>query len=370
MRKTARPDPRPSALLRWYDRERRKLPWRAPPGIRPEPYRVWLSEVMLQQTTAATVGPYFQAFVGRWPSLDALSKAPLEEVLHAWQGLGYYARARNLVRCAREVSERLGGRFPEDEAELRALPGIGPYTAAAIAAIAFERRAVVVDGNVERVMARLFGVAEPLPAAKPRLKELAARLTPAERAGDYAQAVMELGATICLPRQPDCDACPWGAACVARARGNPESLPRRAPKAARPRRHGVAFVALKRAAPEEHELLVRRRPERGLLGGMTEVPSTPWRARAWRPAEARALAPLAADWRLVEGSVRHTFTHFHLELMVMTGWVAEAEAAPSDGARWHPLGRLDALALPTLMKKVIRHARDASLEGISGASIG
>ena len=370
MSKTARRDPRPSELLTWYDRQRRKLPWRAPPGTRPDPYRVWLSEVMLQQTTAATVVPYFHAFVDRWPSLGALSKAPLEEVLHAWQGLGYYARARNLVRCARELSERLGGRFPEDEAELRALPGIGPYTAAAIAAIAFERRAVVVDGNVERVMARLFGVAEPLPAAKPRLKELAARLTPAERAGDYAQAVMELGATICLPRQPACGRCPWAAACVGRARGSPESLPRRTPKAARPRRHGVAFVALKGALAGAGELLVRRRPERGLLGGMTEVPSTPWRARAWRAAEARALAPLAADWRLVEGSVRHTFSHFHLELMVMTGWAAETQAAPPDGTRWHPLGRLGELALPTLRKKVIRHARGAAPEEVSGASFG
>ncbi|HEX7970237.1 MAG TPA: A/G-specific adenine glycosylase, partial [Stellaceae bacterium] len=228
----------PARLLDWYDRHRRDLPWRAKPGERPDPYRVWLSEIMLQQTTVATVGAYFGRFMARWPDVSALAEASLDEVLHLWQGLGYYARARNLHACARAVVERCGGRFPETEAELRALPGIGDYTAAAVAAIAFGRAATPVDGNIERVMARLFAHAEPLPDAKSVLRRLAATLTPAERAGDYAQAVMDLGATVCTPKKPKCILCPWREACRGRMQGIAESLPARRAKGEKPLRRG------------------------------------------------------------------------------------------------------------------------------------
>ena len=260
------------ALLRWYDAHRRELPWRAPPGERAEPYRVWLSEIMLQQTVAAAAGPYFLRFVERWPDVGALAAASLDEVLQAWQGLGYYARARNLHAAARIVAAQHGGRFPDSEAGLRALPGVGAYTAAAIAAIAFERKAVVVDGNVERVMARLFRVETPLPAAKKAIRDAAAELTPDERPGDYAQAVMDLGATVCLPRRPRCGACPWSGGCLARAAGIAESLPVKAPKRERPVRRGIAYWTEDGAG----RVLLRRRPENGLLGGMMEVPSGPW----------------------------------------------------------------------------------------------
>lgn len=348
-----RPSPEPSSLaadlLAWYDRHRRLLPWRAAPGRRPDPYRVWLSEIMLQQTTVATVGPYFADFLARWPTLDALAAAELDAVLHAWQGLGYYARARNLHRCARELVERHRGRFPDTEAGLRALPGIGAYTAAAIAAIAFDRPATVVDGNVERVMARLFAVAEPLPQAKPALHRLAATLTPRQRPGDYAQAVMDLGATICQPRRPRCLLCPWRAACAAHAAGEEEAYPAKTPKAERPLRHGVAFWAVH----EPGEVLLRRRPEVGLLGGMMEVPSTAWRTAAWPVAEARREAPLPARWRALPGLVRHGFTHFELELTVLAASVAGKGQARG---LWWPIDRLGEQALPTLMKKLVAHA--------------
>src|SRR5580704_7645564 len=231
----------PAALLAWYDRHRRQLPWRSPPGERSDPYRVWLSEIMLQQTTVVTVAPYFDRFVARWPTVSSLAAAALDEVLHQWQGLGYYARARNLHACAREVAERHGGRFPDDVAGLRALPGIGDYTAAAIAAIAFDRQEAAVDGNVERVVARLFAVREAMPAAKPRLRALARELVPALRAGDFAQAMMDLGATICAPRRPRCVLCPWRDPCAARESGFAEELPARAEKPERPLRHGIVF---------------------------------------------------------------------------------------------------------------------------------
>jgi A/G-specific adenine glycosylase len=355
-----RPSPAPApdpalladALLAWYDRHARRLPWRARPGRRADPYRVWLSEIMLQQTTVATVGPYFAAFLARWPTIEALAAAELDAVLHAWQGLGYYARARNLHRCARWLVERRGGRFPGDEAGLRELPGVGAYTAAAIAAIAFDRPATVVDGNVERVMARLFAVAEPLPGAKPALRQRAASLTPAQRPGDYAQAVMDLGATICRPRGPACGLCPWQGACAAHRAGNAEAYPSKAAKAARPLRHGVAFWAVRRSG----EVLLRRRPERGLLGGMMEVPSTDWRATPWPPEEARRAAPLAARWRALPGRVRHGFTHFELELTLLAATVPATAAA--DGL-WWPVERLGEQALPTLMKKLVGHALGA-----------
>ncbi|HLB79450.1 MAG TPA: A/G-specific adenine glycosylase [Dongiaceae bacterium] len=347
-----RNDPRRLArrLLAWYDRHGRVLPWRAPPGRAPDPYAVWLSEIMLQQTTTATVGPYFRAFLRRWPTVRALAASELDEVLHAWAGLGYYARARNLHACARAVAA--AGGFPDEEAELRLLPGIGPYTAAAVAAIAFGRPATVVDGNVERVIARLHGVAAPLPAAKPELRRLAARLTPARRPGDYAQAIMDLGATVCLPRRPRCPACPWVGPCAARAAGTAEALPARAPRTTKPKRHGVAFWTVRR----DGAVLLRRRPERGLLGGMIEVPSTDWREAPWTPAEAAKVAPVAARWRPLAGLVCHGFTHFDLEIALLVG---RARAGQADGL-WCPIDRMSDYALPTLTKKIVGHALAAS----------
>jgi len=340
----------PERLLAWYDRHRRDLPWRALPGERPDPYRVWLSEIMLQQTTVATVRGHFDRFMARWPDLRALAAAPLEDVLHAWQGLGYYARARHLHACARAVAERHGGEFPADEVALRALPGIGDYTAAAIAAIAFDLKASPVDGNIERVIARLFAHEEPLPEAKPALRRLAATLTPAERAGDYVQAAMDLGATVCTPRKPKCILCPWRAACRARARGIAERLPARRAKAARPTRRGVAFWAVR----PDGAVLLRRRPATGLLGGMMEVPSTVWREQGWSEAEALAAAPFVGKWRLLPGLVRHSFTHFHLELAVLAG---EVRAGFAKGGTWVKPDALGGEALPTLMKKVAAYAR-------------
>jgi len=342
--------PSPEPLFAWYDRHRRRLPWRAEPGARADPYHVWLSEVMLQQTTVAAVAPYFEMFTARWPTVHDLAAASLDEVLHAWQGLGYYARARNLHRCARMVSRERAGRFPDAEEELRRLPGVGRYTAAAVAAIAFGRRAVVLDGNVERVMARLFRVEQPLPRAKPRLYELADRLTPEQRPGDYAQAVMDLGAMVCTPRRPDCSLCPWSAACAGRNIAG--SLPRRAARPERPTRRGVAFWITR----PDGAVLLRRRPDDGLLGGMVEVPSTPWREGEMpTPSSARREAPLSApDWELMPGTVRHTFTHFHLELAVLAGRVGCTAAAA--GAIWSQPDEMGRQALPTVMKKVARHA--------------
>ncbi len=346
------PDEVQARLLAWYDRHRRRLPWRAPPGERPDPYAVWLSEIMLQQTTVQAVKPYFERFLRRWPRVTDLAAAPQEEVLGAWAGLGYYARARNLHACARAVAERHGGRFPDTEEGLRALPGIGPYTAAAIAAIAFDRPASPVDGNIERVTARLFSVTEPLPGAKPKLKALAATLTPRRRPGDFAQAKMDLGATVCLPRNPKCLLCPLEELCGARAAGLAEQLPRKAPKAEKPTRRGVAFWLTR----PDGAVLLRRRPPKGLLGGMTEIPSTEWTAEA--PGEAAALcaAPAAAEWEALAGLVRHTFTHFHLELTVWRGRLRDWEAV--DGF-WVLPDRLGAAGLPSIMRKIAKHALEA-----------
>ena len=339
-----------SALLAWYDRERRHLPWRAAPGDSADPYRVWLSEVMLQQTTVAAVIPYFTRFLESWPTVAALANAPTEAVMQAWAGLGYYARARNLHLCAKTVWEQQNGRFPDTEERLRLLPGIGDYTAAAIAAIAFGRPAVVVDGNVERVMARLFAVTEPLPDSKPRLKACAAGLTPTHRPGDYAQAVMDLGATLCSPRSPACGLCPWRGACAGQRAGIAADLPARRPKPLRPTRYGLAFWIVN----DQGSVLLRRRPPRGLLGGMIEVPSTDWRAEPWDLTEALAAAPLSAtepagQWRLLSGQVRHTFTHFHLELAVAT---SRFRGQPPDAGLWCPPDRLSEQALPSVMHKV------------------
>jgi A/G-specific adenine glycosylase len=343
-------------LLAWYDRHRRQLPWRVPPGERADPYRVWLSEIMLQQTTVKAVAPYYARFLARWGDVRALAAAPLDDVLTAWAGLGYYARARNLHACARTVVERHDGQFPANESELRILPGIGAYTAAAIAAIAFDHPASPVDGNIERVVARLYGVTTPLPAAKPELRCLAAALTPARRAGDFAQAMMDLGATICTPKAPTCALCPWNDGCVARARGDAETLPLRAPKREGTLRRGAAFVAHR----ADGFVLVRTRPPRGLLGGMTEVPTTAWISDF---AESGALddaprfdavdKPLA--WHRRAGVVRHVFTHFPLELSVYTAEVP-VRARPPAATRWVKISALPGEALSSLMRKVVAHA--------------
>jgi A/G-specific adenine glycosylase len=339
-----------AVLLGWYDRHRRRLPWRALPAAAADPYRVWLSEIMLQQTTVTTVIPYFTAFLARWPSVEALAAAPLDAVLTAWSGLGYYARARNLHACARAVVAEHGGRFPAEEAALRALPGIGPYTAAAIAAIAFDRHASPVDGNIERVMARLHAVEEPLPAAKKRLAKLAGALAPEARAGDHAQALMDLGATICTPKAPKCLLCPWTEDCRAQALGLEAALPRRAEKAEKPLRRGIAFW-LERPGGR---VLFRKRPEEGLLGGLWEIPSTPWVAEWPEEAMARRIAPMALRWKKLPGLVTHSFTHFDLELALWRGFASAGE--PKIEGRWINLARIGEIALSNLMKKVVAHA--------------
>jgi len=349
-------------LLEWYGRHARRLPWRFGPGETPDPYRVWLSEVMLQQTTVAAVAPYFQEFLSRWPNVHALSAAPLEEILAAWAGLGYYARARNLHACARALCERHDGRFPDSEAELRRLPGIGPYTAAAVAAIAFNRRAAVVDGNVERVVARFFAVAEPLPAAKARLRRLAESLVPRAETtrfayGDFAQAMMDLGATVCVPVRPRCGLCPLADECRGRATGTAPELPRRSAKAARPLRRGAVFWLARR----DGAVLLRRRPTRGLLGGMLELPGTEWRSEPFTDADVAAVAPVQLAWAALPGTVRHTFTHFHLELAVWAGRLTESDG-DVDG-QWIDEENLAAAGLPSVMRKVVRHAQSATKGG-------
>jgi A/G-specific adenine glycosylase len=336
-------------LLDWYDRHARNLPWRARDGVVPDPYHVWLSEIMLQQTTVASVKGYFEDFLARWPTVLDLARAELDEVLHAWQGLGYYARARNLHKCARMVADELGGVFPDTEEGFLALPGIGPYTAAAIAAIAFDRAAMPVDGNIARVMARLHRVKTPMPKAKPELIELAKGMLPPARYGDFAQAVMDLGATICTPRNPMCALCPWREICKGAARGDAADYPVREKKAERPTRSGIIFWLVDR----QGRVLLRRRPEQGLLGGMMEFPTGDWREGAWNSDDLEAAAPVRADWKLLEGRVRHTFTHFHLELTVFAGEAGD-DMAP-EGV-WAPIDQLGDHALPTVMKKVAKHA--------------
>jgi A/G-specific adenine glycosylase len=348
-----------AALLPWYDRHRRILPWRAGPRETPDPYRVWLSEIMLQQTTVKTVAPYFTRFIQKWPNVHGLAAAPLQDVLKAWAGLGYYARARNLHACAQSVVEKHAGQFPSEEDALRALPGIGAYTAAAIAAIAFDRRAMPVDGNIERVVARLFAVEEPLPAAKPAIRALAETLTPARRPGDFAQAMMDLGATICTPQRPACALCPLNDGCEARRRGDPEIFPLKPPKRKGTLRRGAAFFALR----ADGRLLVRSRPSTGLLGGMTELPTTEWVAD-FKERSALASAPFArAKWKKLPGTVTHVFTHFPLELVVYAAQVPANTEAPR-GARWVAVAELAGEALPSVMRKVAAHAleRRAGLE--------
>ena len=337
----------PAALLAWYDRHRRVLPWRARRGERVDPYAVWLSEIMLQQTTVRAVAPYYARFLTRWPTVDALAAAPLDDVLKLWAGLGYYARARNLHACAKVVAAEHGGHFPDGIDGLLALPGIGAYTASAIAAIAFDRPAVPVDGNVERVVTRLFAIEAALPAAKPDIRERAAALAPTRRHGDFAQALMDLGATICTPKNPACALCPWSDVCVARRRGDPETFPRKTPKREGALRRGVAFVALR----ADGALLVRTRPAKGLLGGMTEVPTSEWSA-AFRGGEALASAPLDAPWRRCAGEVTHVFTHFPLQLTVYRAQLP-ARAQPPAGMRFLPKKDIAEAAFPNVMRKVL-----------------
>lgn len=337
-------------LLAWYDRHARALPWRVGPkqrasGVRPDPYRVWLSEVMLQQTTVTAVKPYFETFVETWPDVVALAAAPREDVMKAWAGLGYYSRARNLHACAQRVARDFEGRFPATPEELKTLPGIGDYTAAAIAAIAFDKPAAVVDGNVERVLTRLFAMETPLPGAKKDLRRLQQELTSAQRAGDYAQAMMDLGATICTPKRPACVLCPLTDDCVARARGEQVRFPVKPAKADRPTRYGAAFVAVR----PDGAILLRKRPDKGLLGGMTEVPGTSWGGTP--PQAPLDRAPLPADWRAASSPVVHVFTHFRLELTVFHATSAACEAPA--GCWWATVDALPGEALPSVMKKAI-----------------
>jgi A/G-specific adenine glycosylase len=384
---------RPALLLAWYDRHRRKLPWRPMPGERADPYGVWLSEIMLQQTGVKTVGPYFLKFRARWPDVDALGRASLDEVLRMWAGLGYYSRARNLHACAVAVRRDHGGVFPDTEQGLRALPGIGPYTAAAIAAIAFGQRTMPVDGNIERVVSRLFAVEAPLPQAKPLIQQLAATLLSAaragdensragdeksravdeksragdansragdeksragdekSRAGDTAQALMDLGSSICTPKKPACALCPLNGDCVSRMQGDQESYPRKAPKKTGAQRRGAAFVVTR-----GDELLVRTRAEKGLLGGMTEVPGSDWLAAQDDRSALRQAPPLKgiARWRRKAGVVTHVFTHFPLELVVYTAKLPARTRAP-EGMRFVPIATLKEEALPNVMRKAIAH---------------
>ena len=333
------------ALLEWYDRHARDLPWRIGPGprargARPDPYRVWLSEVMLQQTTVAAVRDYFHRFTTLWPTVEALAAAEDGRVMGEWAGLGYYARARNLLKCARVVTHEHGGRFPETAEALRALPGIGPYTAAAIAAIAFDRPETVVDGNVERVMARRFDIRTPLPAAKPEIAARAAELTPEARPGCYAQAVMDLGATICTPKNPACGICPWRDDCAGRLAGTAAELPAKTPKKPKPVRHGIAYLARR----VDGAWLLERRPDSGLLGGMLGWPGSEWTEGDPAPAP-----PIRAEWRDVGAEARHTFTHFHLRLALRTALVP-MERTPERGA-FLPLEEFRPSDLPTVMRK-------------------
>lgn len=346
-----------AALLSWYDRHHRRLPWRLPPrevrnGASPDPYRVWLSEIMLQQTTVSAVKPYFERFMARWPTVEALANADTDDVMKAWAGLGYYSRARNLKKCAETVMDRHGGAFPDTEEELKRLPGIGDYTAAAIAAISFGRPAAVVDGNVERVIARLHAIETPLPAAKAEIRHIVQRLVPEDRPGDFAQAMMDLGATICTARKPKCLLCPLSSRCAARGQGRQAELPVKAPKKVKPMREGTAFWI-----EREGKVWLVRRPAKGMLGGMRALPDDGWSARA----DGSGDAPLPGAWR-AGGVVRHSFTHFDLELGLAI--YAGERAVKVEGGDWWPVAEIAAAGLPTLFTKAARLA----LEGREGPS--
>lgn len=338
-------------LLDWYDEARRVLPWRACGDEKPAPYRVWLSEVMLQQTTVATVKPRFLKFLDRWPDVQSLANASLDDVLHEWQGLGYYARARNLYWCAQAVVTEHGGVFPDTEDGLRTLPGIGDYTAAAIAAIAFSRTTAPVDGNIIRVISRLDAIDDEMPSGKNVVKTRVATLVPPSRAGDFAQAMMDLGAGVCTPRNPDCDHCPWSDVCVATKQGDPARYPRKAAKKARPTRHGTVFWLEDKVG----RVYLRRRSEKGLLGGMMEFPSTHWQETGDGEKEGviEQQAPTQLRlWQPLAGEVEHTFTHFHLRLRVWKGCIDERNSL--DNGYWAHQEDFGDYALPTVMKKVVK----------------
>ncbi len=345
---TIDPDQMSESLLTWYDHNAREMPWRVGPADRlagqvPDPYRIWLSEVMLQQTTVAAVRDYFMRFTSRWPTVADLAAARDEDVMAEWAGLGYYARARNLLKCAREVQSEYAGQFPDQYTQLLKLPGIGPYTAAAISSIAFDRAEVVLDGNVERVMARIFDVHAPLPGSKPDLKHHAASLTPDQRPGDYAQAVMDLGATICTPKSPACGICPWRAPCQARIMGTAPELPKKTPKAPKPLRLGHVYLA----RSQNGDWLLERRPDKGLLGGMLGWPGSDWNdAPTPNP-------PFAANWQECSEQVRHTFTHFHLILTIhVTQLPTDFVANPDQ--RLIARHQFDPSDLPTVMRKAFK----------------
>jgi A/G-specific adenine glycosylase len=359
MRRLAKKTGKPwsGVLLTWYDVNRRDLPWRAKAGKPADPYGVWLSEIMLQQTTVAAVAGYYRKFIARWPTVEALAAAGLDEVLGAWAGLGYYARARNLHACAKKVAAA-GGTFPMTVEGLMALPGIGAYTAGAIAAIAFSARESAMDANAERVIARLYAIEEPLPAAKKRLRDLCRAMVPADRPGDFAQSLMDLGATVCTPR-PDCARCPLAKWCEGRRLGMAMRLPVKAAKKARPLRRGAAFVATDKAG----RVLLEKRPEKGLLGGMLQPPLGPWGENFPSADEAPAQAPFRAKWKKLPGIVRHTFTHFELEIEVYA--VCPVSHPPSPSAKagpsaagesyWVSQDALPGAALPTVMRKILKH---------------
>ncbi len=339
-----------SRLLAWYDIHRRVLPWRAPSGKRADPYRIWLSEIMLQQTTVQAVAAYYRKFLTLWPDVGALAAAKQDDVLAAWAGLGYYARARNLHAAAKIVAQ-MGGKFPTTAQGLRELPGVGSYTSGAIAAIAYDEKQAAMDANAERVIARLYAVATPMPKAKVALHALCSALVP-ERAGDFAQALMDLGSAICTPKRPACANCPWTDDCAARKRGLQEQLPVKAPKIARPLKRGAAFVARDKSGA----VLLVKRPDKGLLASMLEPPLGPWTEKFPAPAAALKQAPFAAKWKKRAGIVRHGFTHFELEIEV---YAAEISPRPKFKGAWVPPERLGEVALPTVMRKIIEHGVDS-----------
>jgi A/G-specific adenine glycosylase len=340
--------PDPADLLAWYDRHRRVMPWRAPKGQRTAPYRVWLSEIMLQQTTVQAVGAYYRKFLTLWPDVKALAAAKQDDVLAAWAGLGYYARARNLHAAAKVVANEMGGRFPLTAESLRALPGVGGYTAGAISAIAYDERQAAMDANAERVIARLYAVETPMPKAKIQLHALCSALVP-DRAGDFAQALMDLGSAICTPKRPACANCPWTDDCLARKHSIQEQLPVKAPKMVRPLKRGAAFVARDKTGA----VLLVKRPDKGLLASMLQPPLGPWGEKFPSGRAALAQAPFEANWKKRIGLVRHGFTHFELEMEV---YVADVAKRPQTQGKWIAADKLKDAALPTVMRKIIAHA--------------
>lgn len=347
-----------SHILDWYDENRRILPWRAAPGETVDPYHVWLSEIMLQQTTVVTVAPYFQKFLDRWPRVENLAAAPLDDILTAWAGLGYYARARNLHKCAQTVCQDFGGRFPSSEEDLLKLPGVGAYTAAAIASIAFGNRAVVVDGNIERIVSRYFRIQEVLPKSRTEIRDRADQLTPDRRAGDYAQALMDIGSTVCKPKAPLCDECPVASGCHAQKEGDQLQYPKKAPKKKKPeKRANILWIE-----NQSGQILMRRREEKGLLGGMMEFPSTEWSEEQTVDAEnTRLLSDLGLNLHLSlktgAPTIKHTFTHFHLFLTPYQCSLEKEERVLSNSLIWVDPQDLEKIALPTLMMKVVKSVK-------------